>query len=207
MTDHYLEFEDKNGILQGYTLYPPPDRRCCPDGERGLSLAQARTAVSFHEAGHAVVGIAAGIDPRDIEITQGPPCTGCDVVGFGGRNIGVVFGNANLADALTVLAAGVQAELLWLTREDLLTPARGWAAEAGGIGDQAFAQEVAGAWGSNLDYTESPVNLPGNYRWRQRDALLVLADRWPQVTAVAAALAEHGFLSSAEVSRLARPLG
>lgn len=72
-----------------------------------------------------------------------------------------------------MLAAGVQAELLWLSQRNLLTDASQWAAEVGGLDDQNLARQVATAVGWQLAH-EPLTPDPWNYSYQQSRALLAL---------------------------------
>ncbi|GAA3056373.1 hypothetical protein GCM10017562_21420 [Streptomyces roseofulvus] len=187
--------------LQGQTLYEAPSYSCCIYENRPFDEKQAALACAYHEAGHAIAGMAAGMTARDISIRT-DACGRCGAVKAGGENKGVLLLSAPGPDVVMMLAAGVQAELIWLTLNGLLTDAVGWVTEAGGIGDQKDAQDVAQYYGHELDYTVPSTMDPYNYPNQQVRAQVLLASLWDNVVAVAEELAVKRTLTAADVMRL-----
>ncbi len=146
-------------VLSGHTTVPIPEDRCCFASHLGFSSEESVESTAIHEAGHAVAGFLVGVPAVPVEVVVDPPCPECGAFRAHGRNASVPLNIASASDTLMVLAAGVQAELLWNTSKGELTPERRWAIEVGGFGDQELAQQVAeatatvpGSGWSALDY-------------------------------------------------------
>ncbi|MFD0374655.1 hypothetical protein [Streptomyces sp. NPDC127112] len=184
------------------TPYEEPERTCCLYGIRGFNEEQAALACAYHEAGHAIVGLAVGMDARDVYISVGA-CGRCGAAKAAGANLATKLLSAPGPDVVMMLAAGTQAELRWLNLNGHFTEAVGWMTDFGGINDQTDAQDVAEHYGVKLDYTVPSTASPYSYPGQQVRAQLVLAEHWTRVKAVAEELAVRQELTAEEVLRLA----
>ncbi|MCM1967245.1 hypothetical protein [Streptomyces sp. G1] len=184
------------------TNYAPTEYPCCIYGIRNFNEEQAALACAYHEAGHGIVGLTVGMPARDVSIRLGA-CGRCGAVNAGGENKAVNLFSPPGPDVVMMLAAGTQAELLWLTANGHFTEAVGWMTEVGGLNDQTDAQDVAQFHGYQLDYTTPSTAAPLSYPAQQMRAQVTLAALWDRVTAVAEELAVQRSLTAAEVVRLA----
>ncbi|MFC5910334.1 hypothetical protein [Streptacidiphilus monticola] len=203
MYGHGVSVESGGTTLRGSTLHPPCEIVCCLAGARELTPGQARLAAAVHASGHAAVGRAQGMPAPALRLESGAACADCGARpqlvprrGRGGRPV-------ELPGLLVSLAAGVQAELLWLERAGLFTGTRAWCAEAAGLDDQEQARHAAARAGVELAY-ERPGDAPWpwNYRLQELRAVRLLDERWPAVTRLAEALDAAGDLSAVETARL-----
>nr|AAS45787.1 SLV.4 [Streptomyces lavendulae] len=103
-----------------------------------------------------------------------------------------------------MLAAGVEAELLWTEHQGPVADAERWAIEAGGIGDQGLARDLVDSlrpvgW-PKLDYGP-PGPAPRSWNWpHQRQRARTTVERWwPQIEAVADRLVCHRRLNPASI--------
>jgi hypothetical protein len=118
-------------------------------------------------------------------------------------NLGV--GSAH--DTLRMLAAGVQAELLWAETQGPVADEERWAIEVGGLDDQGHARAVADSlrphgW-PQLDYGPSgPDPQSWNWPYQQQRARAAVQLWWPQVEALAIRLAQQRLLSSTDITGL-----
>lgn len=202
---HYVEVETDGQVYWGYTSVPPPETPCCVDGLRGLP-AQAMTGAAFHEAGHAVAAFHAGMPATAAEITAMAPCSRCGAPKARGRNIGMNLGICAAQDTLLVLAAGVQAELLWAETQGHLSDAHRWAIEVGGLDDQGVARftalSIVVVW-EPLDYGPAGADpRPWNWPHQEHRARTTAVAWWPQIEAVATQLQLTTQLSDAEVLKI-----
>ncbi|MFD7017457.1 hypothetical protein [Streptomyces sp. NPDC059928] len=189
--------------LKGMTHYERPEYPCCMYGIRGFNEEQAALACAYHEAGHAIVGLAVGMPTRNVSIRI-ETCGKCGAPSAGGENQAVSLHAVPGPDAVMMLAAGTQAELLWLTTNGHFSEAVGWMTEVGGLNDQSDAQDVAHHYGEVLDYTVPATGAPYSFPAQQVRAQVTLAALWDQVTAVAEELAVRRTLAADEVVQLAR---
>lgn len=88
-----------------------------------LTPDQRRAALAHHEAGHAVTFTTLGIPVDKIAYHGG------DTTGLGAATYITPETRYTIDGALTGLAAGCAAELLWLHEAGLHTPERAWATE------------------------------------------------------------------------------
>jgi len=171
---HQIEIEvPGSGTWWGYTNAAPPKEMCCIDQLRTVS-GPALLGAAFHEAGHAVVALHAGMPPVDLDVSPGAVCPRCGAQQAHGVNHGVSFSAAPPDDVLMVLAAGVQADLAQARICGPVSPAEQWAIEVGGLDDQHLARELVDLLpdDNRLDY--GPV---GTRARPQRGAPAVAADR------------------------------
>ncbi|WP_329620065.1 hypothetical protein OG357_05545 [Streptomyces sp. NBC_01255] len=197
-------------VLSGHTNVPIPEDRCCFASYLGFSSEESVESTAIHEAGHAVAGFLVGVPAVPVEVVVDPPCPECGAFRAHGRNASVPLNIASASDTLMVLAAGVQAELLWNTSKGELTPERRWAIEVGGFGDQELAQQVAeatatvpGSGWSALDYGPPGPGLPPwNWAYQQQRALVALTVAWPRVSAIAEHLTRENLMTAEAVTDL-----
>ncbi|MEU1407870.1 hypothetical protein ABZ471_37045 [Streptomyces sp. NPDC005728] len=164
-------------------------------------------STAAHEAGHAVAAFYAGIPATPLEIVVLPPCGTCEAPKARGRNQGVHLGIASAEDTLRMLAAGVQAELLWAEDLGPLTDAEQWAIEVGGLDDQGHARAVAESlrdygW-PLLDYGP-PGPDPQPWNWpHQCNRARAAARLWrPQVEILSNRLVQDRRLAAADITAL-----
>ena len=202
---HYIEIETQGRLYWGYTSVPKPADVCCVASQHSQpELALLGTA--FHEAGHAVAAHHAGMPATAVEISIQPSCGRCGARRTHGRNIGMQLDVAATADQLLVLAAGVQAELLWAAEQGCADDATRWAIEVGGLDDQHLARDIASSvlivWDA-LDYgPPGPDPRPWNWphqEWRARTGATAW---WPQIQALAVRLHQELRLEAADVRDL-----
>ncbi len=154
----------------------------------------SRRAVAFHEAGHAVVAESLGVRVAKATIIPGP--------GFAGR---VRHEHALDREASILIAfAGAHAEARLRGRRPRLALRPGAAGWAGGdVARYGAGYDIRHAhrWAHGplgRDREERRAYL----RWLWQRARLLVADRWDEIEAVAAALLKRGTLSGAAVRRV-----
>lgn len=147
----------------------------------------------FHEAGHAVVGLACGLGIDGVFLSAAP------------GNPQMMFytrwsGSASWTSYTAYLAAGERAADRWLRETGEWTPERAWSVERGARSDRNRAVERAEEFGGMLDITAHPWD-----GWTQicSGADGALNAHWERVRAVADALLADGALDAAAVSRVA----
>lgn len=189
----------------GYTSVPCPSTVCCPEGLRNRSQDQLVTSAAIHEAGHAVAAFHAQIPVAPVEIMVLPPCGQCGSPKSSGRNQGLRLDVGTADDTLRMLAAGVEAELLWAEGQGSMTDAERWAIEVGGIDDQRIARDVVDSlrvigW-PELNYGP-PGPAPRSWEWlHQRQQARSASERWwSQIEAVANQLAHCRRLDRADIT-------
>lgn len=147
---------------------------------------------TFHEAGHAVVGLVGGlgIDGVFLSAASGNPQMMFHTVWSG---------SASWTSYAAYLAAGERAADRWLRETGEWTPERAWSVERSARSDRNRAIEVAAEIGKTLDIPAHPWD-----GWTQvcswADAMLDV--HWGRVQAVAEALATEGALDATAVSRV-----
>ncbi|MFF6895988.1 hypothetical protein ACFY8Z_35915 [Streptomyces microflavus] len=202
---HHVEFTVNGRGYWGYTSIPAPQDLCCFDGLRNRPEEQLVTSVAIHEAGHAVAAFYAQIPVASVEITALPACVRCQAPQVSGRNQGLHLGVGTADDTLRMLAAGVEAELLWAEGQGSVSDAERWAIEVGGIDDQGTARDVVDSLQSKgwpeLDY-RPPGPVPRSWNWPHQRERARSAARcwWGQIEAVANQLVHCRRLDPAEIT-------
>lgn len=145
----------------------------------------------FHEAGHAVVGLANGLGIDGVFLSASS------------ENPQFMFytvwsGSASWTSYLAYLAAGERAADRWLRTTGEWTPERAWSVERSARSDRNRAVERAGELGQDLHLTAHPWD-----GWTQVCSWAdgSLDTHWDRVEAVAEALLTDGALDAAAVSR------
>ncbi|MGW3183845.1 hypothetical protein ACWDD9_31710 [Kitasatospora sp. NPDC001119] len=162
-----------------------------------------RRAIAVHEAGHVAVALYFGLPFESVWVSDDLGKDPSRPGGAGGVTVSRSF-SAPLYDALVMLAAGERAEDRWLREAGLWTGTRGWAAEAGALGDrdrineavyENFGEEVT--YGTGGDPCRDLAALHD-----RTDALLDLL--WSRVAALADALTQRGQLNWEQAAAAAR---
>lgn len=177
---------NSDGML---TWHPQPEEAKTYYGPLGDLV---RMAGVFHEAGHAVAGLACGLGIDGVFLSSAP-----DNPQFMFHT--VWSGSATWESYATYLAAGERSADRWLRETGQWTPERAWSVERGARSDRNRAVEVAAEIGRTLRIEAHPWN-----GWTQ---VCSWADRalnahWDRVAAVARALSESGSLSATDVARV-----
>ncbi|MFE4514199.1 hypothetical protein ACFRMQ_08400 [Kitasatospora sp. NPDC056783] len=167
-----------------------------------------RQAVAAHEAGHVAAMLHFGIPFKSVAIRD-DLCAAPN--GGNVAEVDVTCGfSVPLYTGLVAFAAGERAQDRWLREAGLWTSVRGWAAEAGALGDrreiyravdEAFGRDVT--FGASDDPCRDMSALHDH-----TDALLDTL--WDQATALADALSRRGRLTeqqAAEVTGLSPRAG
>ena len=203
---HQIEIEvPGSGTWWGYTNAAPPKEMCCIDQLRTVS-GPALLGAAFHEAGHAVVALHAGMPPVDLDVSPGAVCPRCGAQQAHGVNHGVSFSAAPPDDVLMVLAAGVQADLAQARICGPVSPAEQWAIEVGGLDDQHLARELVDLLpdDNRLDYGPAGTRpRPWNWLHQQQRAHSEVLRLWPRIEAVALRLLVDHRVPAADLPALA----
>lgn len=155
---------------------------------------QLRRAIAVHEAGHVAAMLHFGLPFESVAISDDLGKDQSRPGNAGEVTVSRSF-SAPLYDALAMLAAGERAQDRWLREAGLWTATRGWAAEAGALGDR---HKILGAvyenFGAGITYGT------GDDPCRDLAALhdhtdALLDTLWGRVTALAEALDRRGRLS------------
>ncbi|SFT30934.1 hypothetical protein SAMN04487982_116214 [Streptomyces sp. ok210] len=209
--DGYCVAVTENGYnYWGYTTIPKPYIECCPAELRSLSQDQLVMSAAFHEAGHAVAALRGGIPVVPVEIIVPRPCERCGAPKAGGGNQGLMLNVGTADDTLRMLAAGVEAEMLWAEDQGSVTDRERWAIELSGIDDQGIAREVADSCRASgwpqMDYgPPGPDPRPWNWPHQRQRARTAVRLWWPQVEAVASRLAHRRHLTPADITAALSP--
>ncbi|MFE2550541.1 hypothetical protein [Streptomyces sp. NPDC059355] len=170
-----------------------------PRPTQGMDLAEGeiRSAMAFHEAGHAVLGIAYGMHAERVTLfTWQDPHQGTLVTGSTSWNASGIRPWRFAAQC----AAGEAAQVHFLREQGLWTPKRAAALEA--VHDRELAVDVLAQWGFLLGRDHTPA---GGKSWAVVQAIAArsVALLWPGITAVAHALEAHDELIGDDAARLA----
>ncbi|MCX4920071.1 hypothetical protein [Streptomyces sp. NBC_00687] len=163
------------------------------------------TSAAIHEAGHAVTAFHAQIPAASVEIMVPPACGRCGSPKSNGRNQGLRLDAGTAEDTLRMLAAGVEAELLWAESQGPVSDPERWAIEAGGVDDQGIARDVVDSlrtagW-PELDYRPpGPAPHPWNWPHQRQRARSAAESWWGQIEAVANQLVKCRRLDPAEIA-------
>ncbi|MFF2118230.1 hypothetical protein ACFVXH_12975 [Kitasatospora sp. NPDC058184] len=162
-----------------------------------------RRAIAVHEAGHVAVMLYFELPFERVAISDDLGKDQSRPGGAGEVTISRDF-SAPLYDALVMLAAGERAQDRWLHEADLWTGTRGWAAEAGALGDRGeISRIVHEEFGEEVTYGTGDDPCRDLAALHDRtDALLDLL--WSGVAALADALTQHGQLNWEQAAAAAR---
>jgi hypothetical protein len=186
------------------TRHQPPGRWSKDSGDAEVyaiaayTVKQEMQAAAIHEAGHAVVWMAAGhridyitVPPRHTPVA---PNVRALVQHQGGAGPWQGFAAA--------AAAGERATDRWLRETGLWTSDRAWAAERVADHDRVMAAGwVHGAVGTAMTFGASAAE--SDYTSICNTADNTLAAFWNRVTALGRHLAEHHFATGVEAARIA----
>jgi hypothetical protein len=151
----------------------------------------AREMGVFHEAGHAVAALSAGLGVDGIQTTPGQPESLFETG---------ITGSSNWKGFAACYAAGERAANRWLRETGQWTPERAWSVERGALDDRAEAVELAAELGVPFDV---PAHPRGGWTQVCSWADARLNAHWNSVTAVAEVLLAEGSLDAAAVARVA----
>ena len=212
---HCLDF----GLGLTHTPYLPTIDSPGPNPAKatGLSAAQRREASAYHEAGHAVVGLAhalsvteALLHDQDISHAERSPAHAELGAGESGTTRIDPSGPLSVLHLIHFYVAGVRAARRYLLQAGLLTPAAAFVEDAfGGISDKQKVAATATAAQVHLTYgTGRPPDLaPHAAHFDLADAYnfvdSLLTARWPHVRAVAHHLLTHGRADADDLAALA----
>ncbi|MFF6866677.1 hypothetical protein [Streptomyces ardesiacus] len=149
---------------------------------------QLRTHGAYHEAGHTIAALTAGLTVDAIHLAPS---------GQGDMFHSVISGTIfRWTHYVTMLAAGERAADRWLRESGLWTEERAWSVERGARTDRATAIAFAAKHGEQLTLTAHP--------WDGWTQICSYADgrlntHWERVVRLADALAQNGSLDASAI--------
>jgi hypothetical protein len=200
-TDQYAQF--KAPTLR-YTRNPPPPQAAGANGVNvdaiaAFTAAEDRQVTSVHEAGHAVLYLAAGFEITYIEIHP----AGSPQARDNKATAMLVGGSGPWLGFALAYAAGERAADRWLREAGLWTPLRGWALERLSAHDRLrTAETIRAGLGREATFLGRRDD-PADYAWICDRADEALAEHWPRVTALGRHLTEHHRVTGEEAARIA----
>lgn len=171
-----------------------------------LSAPWLRRCLAVHEAGHAVAGVCGGAAVASMRIADdlGRGAAGTDphVPQHAAAAIDWRPRTIKLYAQVTLAAAGVAAQMIWLADEGLLTERREWALHILGVEDRRKALETFHSLGGELSFGGKRRGGAGLWSWYHERATRVLREGWDQVIGLAEALDTAGHLDGDDVHSL-----
>ncbi|MFJ7908221.1 hypothetical protein [Kitasatospora sp. NPDC096204] len=160
-----------------------------------------RQAISVHEAGHVAVMLHLGIPFKGVAMRDDLRAA---LNGGNTAEVDVTNGfSVPLAGGLVMFAVGERAQDRWLRETGRWTATRGWAAEAGALGDRReIYRAVREAFGKDLTFGAS--DDPCRDLAALHDHTDALLDTlWDRVMALAEALDRRGRLTAGQAAEAA----
>ncbi|MFF4403616.1 hypothetical protein [Streptomyces sp. NPDC001404] len=180
-----------------YTRMPPPQEWTDTGSVTAYTPEEQALNSAVHEAGHAVLYMAAGHQVRSI--TLSPPA---GAQRYGRAMVDYVPATGPWLDFVLVDAAGERAEVRWLCETRHWTPGRVWAAERHAWHDRKHADEVMRTCHGRALTFHGNHDDWADYAWIMDRTDEALDPVWDQVLALGRYVAEHREVTGEEAARI-----